>query len=92
MNGLIIGLYGVFLLAVGFSGNASALAGEFKQDAGGFLSWAIGIAVLAVMVDYPATEKIAKPFILLLVLNFLLRNFDALRAEYQKLIQFSQGN
>ncbi len=87
MNGLIIGLYGLFLMGVGFGGNTSELSNYIKEDFNGFIFWAVGIAVLAVMSEYPTTEKIAKPFILLLILNFILSNFDNLKAEYNKLLK-----
>lgn len=86
MNGLIIGLYGLFLMGVGFGGNTNELSKYIKEDFNGFIFWAVGIAVLAVMSEYPATEKIAKPFILLLILNYILSNFDNLKAEYNKLL------
>lgn len=85
MNALIIGLYGVFFLLVGLSGNAPSLLAMAKQDAGGFLPWAVGVGVLAVAYEYPATKKMAQPFILLLILSFILTNFGSLQAEYSRL-------
>ena len=86
MNGLIIGLYGLFLLGVGFSGNAGRLSTEVKKDFPDFIVWAVGIAVLAVMTEYPTTERIARPFIILLILNYILSNFENLKEEYNKLL------
>lgn len=85
MNGLVIGIYGIFFLLVGLAGNAPKLLGMVGEDVGGFLPWVVAIATLAVAYEYPATQKMAKPFILLLVLSFVLYNFDKLNAEYQRL-------
>lgn len=85
MNALLIGIYGIYFVLVGLSGNAPALVQATKQQAGGFLPWAIGIAVLSVAYEYPGTRKMAQPFIILLILSFILSNFDNLKAEFQKL-------
>jgi len=84
MNGLIIGVYGIYFLLVGLAGNAPKLLDMLGEDAGGFLPWIVSIGVLAVAYEYPATQKMARPFILLLILSFVLYNYENLRAEYKR--------
>lgn len=91
MNALIIGLYGLFLMFVGFAGNFPKLAEATAQDGPPFLQWAFAIGVLAVLYEYPETRKIATPFIVLAVLGFILSNYDRLQSEYARLIEFSKG-
>lgn len=92
MNGLILGAYGLYLIVVGFRGNASALMDEAEKDAPAFIPWALSIAALAAMSNYEVTAKIVKPFILLLILNFVLLNFDNLKGEISKLYAMREGN
>lgn len=91
MNALIIGLYGIFLLLVGVNGNQPALSAEFNKDAPGFLPWAVSIAVLAVANEVPATQKLVGPFFFLLILTFVLRNFETLRTQFNQLSQMAQS-
>lgn len=89
MNGLIIGVYGIFFLLVGLAGNAGKLLDALGEDAGGFLPWVVAIGALAVAYEYPATQKMARPFILLLILSFVLFNYENLLAEYKRLQKFA---
>lgn len=89
MNALIIGIYGIFFVLVGLAGNAPKLVSMVKSDIGGFLPWAVAIAVLAVAYEYPTTRKMAQPFIFLLILSFILSNFDNLQAEYNRLAKLA---
>ena len=91
MNALIVGLYGVFLLLVGFNGNADKLLTQTKADAPGFIPWAISIGVLAALYENDVTRDVAKPFIFLVILGFILSNFERLQSEYAKLFSLSTG-
>lgn len=81
MNGLTVGLFGFYLLMVGFKGNGDKLINEFSQDAGGFLPWLIAIAVLSFLYKNDTTQPFAKPFIGLVILAFVLKNFNTLEAQ-----------
>jgi hypothetical protein len=85
MDALIIGLYGVYLLMVGFHGHSKDLMDAGTADAPGFLPWAVSIAVLAVMYENDYTKKIAQPFIALLIVTFIVKNFDTLKTQFQQL-------
>lgn len=89
MNALILAAYGVYLLLVGFNGNSGKLLDAAKSDSGGFLPWAVSIAVLAVMYNNDYTKKIAEPFIFLLILTFILTNFDNLKSQYAELAKMA---
>lgn len=86
MNALIIAVYGVYLVLVGVNGNSNNLIAAAKEDAPGFVPWAISIAVLAVINEIPSTKRLAAPFLTLLVLTFFLKNFETLRAEFRKAV------
>ncbi len=85
MNGLILAAYGVYLLLVGFNGNSGKMLDMSKSDAGGFLPWAVSIAVLATLYNNDYTKKVAEPFIFLLILTFILTNFDNLKSQYAQI-------
>lgn len=85
MNGLILGLYGIFLVAVGIRGNSGKLMDELNVDAPKFIPWALAIVALVIAGQSEHTEKVVKPFAFLLVLNFVLMNFSNISAEINKL-------
>lgn len=91
MNGLVIGLYGLYILLVGFNGNSTTLKDKALADAPGFLPWAVSLGVLAAMYQNDATKKVAQPFMVLLILTFVLTNFAKLKDESQKVWNLSQG-
>lgn len=85
MNGLILGLYGLYLLYAGVSGKTDQVTAELNKDMPGFIPWALAIVGLIVMAQTEVTAKIVKPFIFLLILNFVLVNFGNLQSELRKL-------
>ncbi len=85
MNGLIFGLYGLYAILVAANGNASKLSTTMQSDAKGFLPWAISIAVLSVLYDNENTRPVAKPFIYLAILSFILKNFTQLENQFRRL-------
>lgn len=85
MNGLIYGLLGIYLLLVGFNGQGNALVSEIKQDAKGYIPWGISVGVLAMLYSYDKTRPIAKPFIFLAILTFVLRNFPTLENNIKQI-------
>lgn len=82
---LLIAVYGIYILLVGINGNSQELIGKFREDAPGFFPWAVSIAVLAIMADIPSTKKLVAPFVFLLVLTFILQNFETLRSQYNRI-------
>lgn len=89
MTSLFVGLYGVYFLMVGIRGNAGALIGDLSQDAPSYMPWLIAIIVIAFMSEFDATKDIVKPFAVLLLLNFLLRNFATIQKETSAIYNLS---
>jgi hypothetical protein len=92
MNGLILGLYGIYLVVIGVRGKTDDLQALLAQDLPKFIPWALAIVVLVVMSQTEATAKLVKPFIFLLILNFTLRNWTNLANEVNKLQNIAGGN
>ncbi len=91
MNGLILGLYGVFILIIGMRGRTDELMDAANVDAPKFIPWALAIVALIIMAQNEYTEKVVKPFAALLVLNFVLVNFGNIKSEVGKIIDLSKG-
>lgn len=85
MNAFVVGLYGLFFVMVGVKMRSGELVDEVKQDVGGFVPWALAIAVLAIMYEVDETKPIVKPFALLIILNFVLVNFGKIQNEFRKI-------
>lgn len=82
---MLIAFYGLYLLLVGVNGNSTEMVAKFREDAPGFFPWAVSIAVLAVLSELPSTRQLVAPFAFLLILTFILRNFETLRAQYNQI-------
>lgn len=91
MNGLVIGLYAVFLLMVGFNGNSDELIKKLRNDAPGFLPWAVSLGVLAVAYDNKNTRPVAEPFIFLLILTFVVKNFGTLESQAKQIYSMAEN-
>ena len=86
MNGITIGIYGLYLVLVGLNGNAGQLAGKVQDDAPKFLPWVVAIVVLAfVNSSSEAGRKVTGPFIALLIIAFVLKRFDTLKDQSTQL-------
>jgi len=85
MNGLILGLYGVYLIVIGVRGETDQLQAKIQTDLPGFIPWALSIVVLIILAQTEATAKVVKPFVFLLALTFVVKNFGNLSAEITKL-------
>lgn len=92
MNILLIAIFGLYIGLVGLNGNSAVLREYIKDDMGGFLPWAVSIGVLAVMSEIPATQRIVAPFLFLLALNFVLRNWSTLVNQYQGIAALARSN
>lgn len=86
MNSLIIGLYGIFLLAVGVNGNYAGLIEETKSDTKPFAVWLVILFVLAFLYQNDYTKGIVKPFIVLALINFALRNYETISSELKSIV------
>ncbi len=87
MDALPIGILGLYLLGVGFSWNFSNLAKELKTDARGFMLWFIAWVALIALYQNEKTNKVVAPFMVLLLLNFFLSNWDKVESQAKKISQ-----
>ena len=89
MAALLIGVYGIYLLMVGFKGNSRALVTDIQSDAPAFLPWAVSIAVLAIMYDNKYTHDVAAPFLGLLIIAYIVKNFERLKTNFAAIQQMA---
>ena len=73
MSSLFGVLYGVYFVMVGLRGNAPELISGIEQE-GTFLYWIVILLILAALWQVDTAEQFTKPFILLIVIGFLLHN------------------
>jgi hypothetical protein len=92
MNALLFALLGIYLVAVGVKGNYGPMTELLKEDAGGFLPWAIAIGTLAIFNEVPSTQKLVGPVLTLLVIAFVLTNYDRLKEQFQAIQNLASGN
>ena len=85
MNALIVAAFGAYFAFVGFRGNSDKFLTLVNEDAKGFAPWAIAVGTLVILNEIPATKQMAKPFLFLMVLSFVLKNFDSMQSEFRKL-------
>jgi RsiW-degrading membrane proteinase PrsW (M82 family) len=79
---LTLGLYGLFLLLVAIQGNSQTLITNLQADAPHFFPWLIVAAVLGGLYEYPPTHGLAASFLLLVVLTFVLINFNNIKSQF----------
>jgi hypothetical protein len=91
MNGIILGSLGVYSLLVGFNGNGQKFIEMGTEDAKGFLPWAISAGVLAFAYEYESTKPLVAPFLVLMILGFVLRNFETLKNQLAALNNAAQS-
>ena len=91
MTGIFIGIYGVFLLAVGINGQGKALFSLLSEDGKKFLPWLFALVVISILAEFEETKKLVKPFVVLLALNFFLRNYSTLEKEAKTIYKMSQS-
>ncbi len=91
MNNLLVGLYGVWFLMVASKGNSAEAIADVQKDAPGFLPWVISIIVLAWLYNNEATQKAVKPFIFLIILAFVLKNYQTIKAQFGGIYQSATG-
>ncbi len=73
MSSLIGVLYGVYFVLVGLRGNAPAFIKAIEGE-GQFIYWLAVLLVMAGVWQVDTGEEFTKPFIVLLVVGFLLHN------------------
>jgi len=84
----LIGLYGLYLVFVGFKGNGQKLTEAIKQDGPGFFPWLIALAVLWFLYKNEKTHQFGVAFAWLIGIGFVLKNFQTLKTEATKISDY----
>lgn len=82
----LIGLYGLYLIFVGYKGNQSALFAALAADGPGFVPWLISVVVLGTAYRSDTLRPVVKPFIALAILAFVLKNWNTLKSQTESVI------
>lgn len=81
MNGLIVLLYGLYLVVVGFAGNGPQLMANLEKDFPHYLPWLIAIMVLGALYQSEALEGLISAFILLALGTVVVKRFPVLKSQ-----------
>jgi hypothetical protein len=81
MPTIILLVVGVYILAVGIMGNGHALLLLLEKDLPHFIPWIIAIIVLGVLALNKDTEKLGKPFLLLVFLGILVHDWAQIKSN-----------
>ena len=77
----LVGIYAIYLMFVGASGNAGALFSDVGEDAKDFAPWLLAIVILRALENVDVLRPAVKPFIGLAVLTFVLKNYDTIVSQ-----------
>lgn len=91
MTSLFVGLYGVYLLIVGARGNVSQLMANLGQDGPGYIPWLFAIIMIALLNESEVTAPLVKPFVFLVILTFVLRNFPTIEKQVSEIYNLSRS-
>lgn len=86
MLGLLIALYGFYLVAVGYHGNAGKLFDDLKQEKQ-FVYWLIAIVILYALWQVDSLKPIIKPFIVLALISTALFQYENIKAQVDSIKQ-----
>jgi len=92
MATVFLGLYGIFALLVGVKGKGKGAIALLSEDAYPYISWVLAIVALSVLYEFDETRPMIKPIMLLLALNFFLRNFDTIESQVKQIYALSTTN
>lgn len=85
MNAGMVGLYALFLVFVGYRGNASPLFQNISVDAKGFSEWVVAILILRALYSIDDLKPFIKPFAGLAVLTFILKNYSTVAQQVDEI-------
>ncbi len=77
----LVGLYGLYLIFVGYKGNSAELMKALQTDGKGFIPWIVAIAVLALLYRSDTIRPVVKPFVFLALLTFAMKNWKTIGAQ-----------
>jgi hypothetical protein len=84
MTSLMVGIYGLYLIAVGVKGNTSTLISYLDADAEGFVPWLVIVIVLLALYDVPQLQGFAEGVATLVILSFIVSQRSTLVPQFTK--------
>lgn len=81
----LVGLYALFLVFVGYRGNASQLFQYAGEDAKGFSEWVVAILILRALYQSDTLKPFVKPFAILAILTFVLKNYATVAQQVDEI-------
>jgi len=85
MTSLMVGIYGLYLIAVGVKGNTKTLMLDLQQDAGGFVPWLLIVIVLLALYDVPGMQNFAEAFAVLAMLGLIVNSHSTIIPQFEQL-------
>lgn len=82
----LIGMYAIYFILVGWNKHASQLMTNVQQDGQGFIPWILAILVLRAMYASATLRPMIKPFIGLIVLVFVLKNYGTIVGQLNQIL------
>jgi hypothetical protein len=83
MTSLLIGIYGLYMIAVGVKGNTSTLVSYVDADAAGFVPWLVVVIVLLALYDVPELQGFAEAFAVLVVLSLIVSQRSEVVSQFE---------
>jgi hypothetical protein len=82
----LIGLYALYFILVGLHGNAGQMVSNVEQDGQKFIPWILAILVLRALYASDTLRPLVKPFIVLAVLVFFLKNYATVAGQVNQIL------
>lgn len=81
----LIGIYALYLIFVGFNGNAKAVLTDIESDASGFAPWLLAIVALKALASSDTIAPAVRPFIALAIVTFIVKNYGQLVGQLNQI-------
>lgn len=82
----LVGAYALYFILVGIKGNASQMVTLVQRDGKNFLPWILAILVLRALYSSETLRPAVKPFIVLALLTFTLRNYGTIAGQLNQIL------
>ena len=92
MTSLLIGIYGIYFIAVGVKGNTSAMVKALESDLPGFTPWLVVVVVLTALYDVPEFKGPVEAFAVLAALGLLVNQKSNVVPQFEAFYQQITGN
>jgi len=92
MTSLLVGIYGLYLIAVGVKGNTSTMIGYVQEDAPGFVPWLLIVIVLVSLYDVPALSGFSEAFAVLIILGLIVSSNSQIVSQFKSFYDSLQAS